>query len=286
MWCSCTLNSGEDACHIELYLHKNNGFQASIVIFGAMVYLRKFLLGLWNVWFYILAGFGVFLIFPFLLLCLTREKWYAGIFYAGRYFWSPLIMLGMGFWPVVKYKSPLDYNKQYMFVANHLSMIDIMMLFLSIRKPGVFVGKMELERIPLFATIYKRGAILVNRDSAASRKNVYIQAKRKLSIGFNMIIYPEGLVPEPDVFLAPFKNGAFSIAVEHQIPIVPITLPDCKKRFPFQFSYKYWVGKPGVVRANVHAPIETKGMTNADIPKLKETVYQFMTHALKEEGYK
>ena len=192
----------------------------------------------------------------------------------------------MGFIPVIKHKLDLDYGKQYMFVANHLSMIDIMMTFMAIRKPAVFVGKMELDRLPFFATIYKRAAILVNRDSISSRKNVYIQAKRKLELGFNMVIYPEGLVPEPEVFLAPFKNGAFSIAVEHQIPIVPITLPDCKKRFPFQFSYNFWVGKPGVVRANVHAPISTKGLTQKDIPELKEEVREFMRDALKKEGYK
>ncbi len=251
-----------------------------------MVYIRKALLGLWNIWFYILASVGLLLVFPFLLLCLTREKWYAGIFYAGRYFWSPFIMIGMGFIPVIKHKADIDYSKQYMFVANHLSMIDIMMVFMTIQKPAVFVGKMELDRLPLFATIYKRTAILVNRDSTSSRKEVYKQAKSKISLGFNMVIYPEGLVPEPEVFLAPFKNGAFSIAIEHQIPIVPITLPDCKKRFPFQFSYKYWIGKPGVVRANVHAPISTKGLTQEDMPALKEQIYQFMSEKLTEEGYK
>lgn len=251
-----------------------------------MLFIRKLILGLWNIWFYILAGVGFFLFFPFLLVCLTREKWYSGIYYVGRFFWSPFILLGMGFIPVIKHKAKIDYSKQYMFVANHLSMIDIMMVFMTVRKPGVFVGKMELDRIPIFASIYKRGAILVNRDSATSRKSVYKQAKRKLAIGFNMIIYPEGLVPEPNVFLAPFKNGAFSIAIEHQIPIVPITLPDCKKRFPFQFSQKYWVGKPGVVRANVHAPFSTKGLTQEDLPALKEKVHQFMSETLLKEGYK
>lgn len=251
-----------------------------------MVYLRVLLLGLWNIWFYILASLGVFLAFPFLMICLTKEKWYPGIYFIGRYFWSPIILLGMGFVPIVRYKTPLDYSKQYMFIANHLSMIDIMMVFMTVRKPGVFVGKMELDRIPVFATIYKRAAILVNRDSATSRKSVYLQAKRKLALGFNMLIYPEGLVPEPSVFLAPFKNGAFSLAIEHQIPIVPITLPDCKKRFPFQFSYKYWVGTPGLVRATVHPPFATAGMTKKDMPELMERVHGFMSEKLKEEGYR
>ena len=251
-----------------------------------MLYIRILLLWLWNAWFYILSTVAITLCFPLLLVCLLREKWYRGIYFLARYFWSPFILFGMGFIPLVRHKSKIDYNKQYVFVANHLSMIDIMMIFMTIKKPAVFIGKSELDRLPLFATIYKRAAILVDRDSASSRKSVYYQAKHKIKIGFNIMLYPEGLVPEPEVLLAPFKNGAFSLAIQHQIPIVPITLPDCKKRFPFQFSYKYWVGKPGIVRANVHAPIETTGMTKDDMPALKEKVHQFMTEQLVEEGYR
>ena len=267
-------------------MYKNNGFKPSIATFDDMLYIRIILLGLWNAWFYILSTVGITLCFPLLLICLLREKWYRGIYFFARYFWSPFILYGMGFIPLVRHKSKIDYNKQYVFIANHLSMIDIMMVFMTIKKPAVFIGKSELDRLPIFATIYKRAAILVDRDSASSRKSVYFQAKRKLDIGFNIMLYPEGLVPEPDVFLAPFKNGAFSLAIEHQIPIVPITLPDCKRRFPFQFSFKYWVGKPGIVRANVHASIETKGLTQKDIPELKEQVHEFMSEALKKEGYK
>jgi len=266
-------------------VYKNSGFKSSIPTFGVMHYIRIFLLALWNVWFYVLALVALVLCFPFLLVCLLREQWYQGIYFLGRYFWSPFILFGMGFIPIIRHKATIDYSKQYVFVANHLSMIDIMMLFVTIRKPSMFIGKAELKRLPLFATIYKRAAILVDRDSASSRKSVYFQAKRKLGLGINIVLYPEGLVPAPDVFLAPFKKGAFSLAIDHQIPIVPITLPDCKKRFPFQFSYKYWVGTPGTVRAHVHKPFETVGLTKADLPALMEKVYAFMENTLRSEGY-
>ena len=67
-----------------------------------------------------------------------------------------------------------------MFVANHLSMIDIMLVLMVVKNPFVFVGKRELEKIPLFNYIYRRAAILVDRESAKSRKNVYHRAQRKL----------------------------------------------------------------------------------------------------------
>ena len=76
-------------------------------------------------------------------------------------------------------KQSNNSGKQYVFVANHLSMIDIMIIFMTIKTPAVFIGKSDLDRLPIFATIYKRAAILVDRDSASSRKSVYYQAKHK-----------------------------------------------------------------------------------------------------------
>ncbi len=191
----------------------------------------------------------------------------------------------MGFWPRIRLLQKLEKGKNYMFIANHLSMIDIMLVFMAVRSPFLFVGKQELEEIPIFNYIYRRAAILVNRENAKSRKNVYSDAKRKLKMGYSICIYPEGLVPPPDVYLAPFKNGAFSLAIQYQMPIVPITLPDCKKRFPFQFGHKYWLGSPGVARATVHPAIETTGLTSNDLSKLKENTYQFFRKQLKKEGY-
>ena len=104
-------------------------------------------------------------------------------------------------------------------------------------------------------------------------------------MGYSICIYPEGLVPHPDVYLAPFKNGAFSLAIQHQMPIVPITLPDCKKRFPFQFGHKYWSGSPWGCPRNYHPAIETTGLTTNDLPKLKEKTFAFFREQLRKEGY-
>lgn len=248
-------------------------------------FAKKIIYGLWNVWFYILAGIGVFICFPLLLIFLQREQWYRHVFWLARWVWSPIILYGMGFWPRFKQFQTLEKGKNYMFVANHLSMIDIMLVLMAVRNPFVFVGKRELEEIPIFNYIYRRAAILVDRESAKSRKNVYHRAQRKLDLGYSVCIYPEGLVPQPDVYLAPFKNGAFSLAIQYQMPIVPITLPDCKKRFPFQFGHKYWSGSPGVVRAIVHPAIETTGLTTNDLPKLKEKTFMFFREQLRKEGY-
>ena len=70
-------------------------------------------------------------------------------------------------------------------------------------------------------------------------------------------------------FLQDFKNGAFSLAIQFQIPIAPMSFYDCERKFPYFFAYNYFVGSPGKLRANVHDFIETKGMTQEHIPSLK-----------------
>ena len=110
-----------------------------------MLKLKIFFIALWNIWFYFLAGFGVILLFPVLLIAVSREKWYPALFYLAKYLWSPIITFGMGFIPKIGISPDVDFSKKYVFVANHLSMIDIMLVLIAIPKPFVFVGKIELK---------------------------------------------------------------------------------------------------------------------------------------------
>ena len=149
---------------------------------------KKIIYGLWNVWFYVLAGIGVVLCFPLLVIFLQKDRWYRYVFWLGRWVWSPIILYGMGFWPKFTRHQTLEKGKNYMFVANHLSMIDIMMMMMAVRNPFVFVGKRELEEIPVFNYIYRRAAIMVDRDNYDSRKNVYHRAQKKLDMGYSVCI--------------------------------------------------------------------------------------------------
>ena len=78
----------------------------------------------------------------------------------------------MGMFPKIERKIQLPNESPYIFVANHVSMIDIMLMVSSIRShPLVFIGKKELEKIPFFGYIYKKTMILVDRSSDESKKN-------------------------------------------------------------------------------------------------------------------
>ena len=238
--------------------------------------IKVFLIAVWNVWFYILGFIGIVISLPFLLIFSIKESYYPYFYWVARNIWSNIIMYGMGFYPEINFKQHIIKDKSYMLVSNHKSMIDIMLMLYLSKDPIVFVGKKELEKIPLFGYFYRRVCILVDRSSPESRKEVYTKAIKRLDTGTSVCIFPEGGVPDPSVILDKFKNGAFSLAIQFQIPIVPITFLDCEKKFPYFFAYNHFYGSPGKLRANVHEFIETKGLNQENKEFLKEKVYDIM----------
>ena len=222
---------------------------------------------LYRIWFYILVAIPIIVMFPLLIISISREEWYPYFFRLAR-IWSKFILIGMGFgYKITKEEIP-DSKKSYMFVANHTSMADIMLMLVASKNPFVFVGKKELAKIPLFGFFYKRTCILVDRNSAKSRQAVFLRAQRLLKQGLSICIFPEGGVPEEHILLDTFKDGAFRLAINHQIPIVPITFYDNKKRF----SYTFFSGGPGKMRAKIHKFLKTEGLTVEDTKPLNEKV--------------
>ncbi|RED48894.1 lysophospholipid acyltransferase family protein [Seonamhaeicola aphaedonensis] len=220
---------------------------------------------LYRIWFYVLVTIPIIVLFPVLLVSISRESWYPFFFKLAR-FWAKFILSGMGFRCVfLKEQSP-EKGNSYMFIANHTSMIDIMLMLVSIKNPFVFVGKKELAKIPLFGFFYKRTCILVDRSSAKSRQAVFIRAQKRLQSGLSICIFPEGGVPEEHLDLDEFKDGAFRLAINHQIPIVPITFADNKKRF----SYTLFSGGPGILRVKIHKFLLTEGLRIEDTKRLNE----------------
>ncbi|REG89272.1 lysophospholipid acyltransferase family protein [Winogradskyella sediminis] len=218
---------------------------------------------LYRVWFYILVAIPIIVLFPLLIISISREEWYRYFFMLAR-IWSKFILIGMGFgYKIIREETP-DPDKSYMFVANHSSMADIMLMLVAVKNPFVFVGKQELAKIPLFGFFYKRTCILVDRSSPKSRQAVFLRAQRRLNQGVSICIFPEGGVPEEHILLDEFKDGAFRLAINHQIPVVPITFYDNKKRF----SYTFFSGSPGRMRAKILPFVSTIGLTSTDTKAL------------------
>jgi len=183
----------------------------------------------------------------------------------------------MGLPTKIEYLQKPERNKSYMFIGNHTSMLDIMLMLVTVKNPFVFVGKAELAKIPLFGFFYKRTCILVDRSSAKSRQAVFLRAQRRLKQGLSICIFPEGLVPEEHIILDEFKDGAFRLAINHKTPIVPITFADNKKRF----SYTFFSGGPGKMRVKIYKFLETENLTVNDTKSLNSKARMIILNQLK-----
>jgi 1-acyl-sn-glycerol-3-phosphate acyltransferase len=222
---------------------------------------------------------SLLLFFPFLLMFSFKEKHYH-LFWNFARMLSKTLIYGMGFRLEFKSNQNIDPSKSYMYCPNHASFLDPFVLIALSKKPIVFVGKKELSKIPIFGFLYKRTVIMVDRSSFKSRKAVFEIAKKRLQNGVSMAIFPEGLVPTEDIVLAPFKKGAFSLAIEFQIPIIPQVYYDCK-RF---FSWDFLKGRPGVLRVHQHDFIETKGMSvHQDMDALKNKTFHILYNDLESD---
>ncbi|MDB2606446.1 1-acyl-sn-glycerol-3-phosphate acyltransferase [Zobellia sp.] len=231
--------------------------------------LKKIGYTLYRIWFYILVAFPILVLFPFLLISTLSEKWYSCFFWMARNLWATPILLGMGCPPKIIWEQKIEKGKSYMLVANHTSMLDIMLMLYISKNPFVFVGKKELAKIPLFGYFFKRVCIMVDRGDAKSRTAVYRRAQKRLGQGLSICIFPEGGVPDDEaVLLDNFKDGAFRMAIAHKIPIVPMTFYDNKKRFSFSF----FSGGPGRIRAKVHQFFETETLSEENKVGLKEEI--------------
>ncbi|MGB0838358.1 MAG: lysophospholipid acyltransferase family protein [Flavobacteriaceae bacterium] len=199
---------------------------------------------LWRSWFVLWAALVTIILFPAFFILLLKDSWYPLFFKVGKV-WAFLLLFGMGFSAIKQGTYEYPKRKNYIYIANHTSVLDIMMMILLCKKPIVFVGKKELAKIPVFGFLYKKTCVLVDRSSHSSRKAVFDGVNKKIEEGKSICIFPEGLVPDDEsVVLSPFKVGAFKMAEDHQIDIAPVVFYNMKKHFSFTF----FSGSPGILK--------------------------------------
>jgi 1-acyl-sn-glycerol-3-phosphate acyltransferase len=187
------------------------------------------------------------------------------------------------FMPPRKMNKPEHSDQNFVAVLNHQSYIDSVILFPAV--PGYFrpLGKIEMTKIPLFGFVYRQIVLLVDRSSAHSRALSMKLMTRALRRECNVAIFPEGTFNETDVPVIKFYDGAFRMAIAAQQPILPILLPDTADRWQWT---AWWKFSPGKNRIFYLPMVSTKGLTQDDLPELRERVRQMMGEALVELGVK
>ena len=175
-----------------------------------------------------------------------------------------------------------DPGKQYVFVANHISYLDIPVILLVVRQRAFRVlGKVEMRRIPIFGYIYSRAVVMVDRSSPDQRSKSARELIGVLRQGISVFIFPEGTFNETDRPLKAFYDGAFRIAIETQTSIKPVLFLDTYERMHYSSIFSL---NPGRLRTVFLPEVSVEGMTMEDLPVLKEQVFRMMEMALEERG--
>jgi 1-acyl-sn-glycerol-3-phosphate acyltransferase len=171
-----------------------------------------------------------------------------------------------------------DKQKQYIFVANHISYLDAPIIVMTIRQHVRVLGKAEISKVPLFGFIYRNAIVTVDRTNAEHRAKSVRILKSVIKKGISIFIFPEGTFNETHQPVKDFFDGAFRIAIETQTPIKPVLFLDAYDRLHYKSIFSL---NPGRSRSVFLEEIPVAGLTSQDVPALKQKVYAIMEQKLR-----
>lgn len=197
--------------------------------------------------------------------------------------WAYTSSLLSGFIYRFEYEEPIDWSKTYIICANHTSNLDISAMCVLVNTNCCFMGKEELKDGLVTSLFFKSVDVAVNRDSKMSSFRAFKQVSEKLKNGITLIIFPEGKISDDyPPTLHEFKNGPFRLAIEHQIPIIPVSSSDIWEKL-WDDGTKYGT-KPGICNFYVHKPVPTTNLTVADADALRDEVYDIISKKIGTGG--
>lgn len=192
--------------------------------------------------------------------------------------WARMFMLATGVDLEVRGRR-MERGRSFVFVSNHASALDIPVHFLATGVPIRFLTKKELFRVPVLGFLLRSlSFIKVDRQArAAALDDVNSQVRDAIELDLSLMIYPEGTRTTTGE-LGTFKKGAFRIAIDHGMPVVPMAVLGTGDLWP-PGSKIIW---DGTVLAMVGEPIETAHLTRADVEALRDEVHAWVAKTLEQ----
>ena len=176
--------------------------------------------------------------------------------------WNVHLLFFCGVRLAVRGEGKLKPNGRYVFFANHQSALDIPVIYTGIRRPICFIAKKELFRIPIFGWgLSMVGHVKIDRSSPRKARlslarGIAHLRKHRLSL----VLFPEG-TRSADGRLGEFKQGAFSLAIEAGVPVVPVAIIGSRERL----VKKSLMVNPGTIHLDIGNPIDPKGMDKSEL---------------------
>lgn len=246
-----------------------------------MRYIYKIPRVIYSIYAFLVFTSFLLLIFPLVVIASFFGKIWGGNFiYKLCHIWTDYFCLLTGIFHRNIFEVPHDRSRQYVFVFNHISYMDIPVLLKSIRWQHIrILGKAEMGKIPLFGLIYRSAVVMVERGKAEKRARSVMQLKSVLSKGISIVIAPEGTFNLSHKPLKDFYDGAFKVAIETQTPIKPMLFLDTYDRMHYNSIFSL---TPGRSRTVFLEEIPVAGLTLNDVDQLKQQVYGIMESKLIE----
>ncbi|MCX7678870.1 MAG: 1-acyl-sn-glycerol-3-phosphate acyltransferase [Spirochaetes bacterium] len=189
------------------------------------------------------------------------------VHYIGK-FWSRLNLLFSGVRVKVEGRENIEPGKPYVVMSNHQSHYDVWALIGYLPLQLRWVMKKELRKIPIFGLGCERmGHIYIDRKNPEQSHKELEIARKKFEAGASVVFFPEG-TRSPDGNLLPFKKGGFVMALQHGLPILPITVNGSRKILP-KGSLMLM---PGKIDITIHPPVPTSGFSLETKEALMEKV--------------
>jgi len=232
----------------------------------------KILVKLYTLWVLIVFTVFMILLLPGIMIPLLLGPRFSRIGYFFLWLWSWIFSMLTFIRYDLRGRENIQRKTSYIYVSNHTSFLDIPGIRLLI--PGEFrpIAKKELLKIPVFGFIVKAATVVVDRSNAQSRKQSIEKLRDILQGGISILVFAEGTQNRTTEVLQPFKDGAFRIAIDTQLPIIPLVVIGAGPLMP---PGKMDI-KPGNIKVVAGEPISVDGLTTDDVQTLKQKTFDTM----------
>lgn len=181
--------------------------------------------------------------------------------------WARTTLRGFGMQVRVTQHAPLDPKQPYIFVSNHQNSLDILVEAGFVPVPFGFLAKTELRSVPFLGQVLKTFCVFVDRSTPRKALESLKQGGEIIQAGHSILVYPEGERTWSNEMVE-WMRGAFDLAINAGVPIVPVTLVDNYRLL----DERCYIGTVGCLHCIIHPPFSLEGKSRKDIPQIMEQV--------------
>lgn len=210
--------------------------------------------------FALLLVIAVFLYIPVRLFVPYKRQiaWVYGINKVIMTVWSPLT----GNLFLSRNAQKADRSKTYIVIMNHQNIMDMFAAARLLKIPGKPLVKKELLHIPILGWLFAMAAVSVSREDRASRNASYRAMLTELKRGISILVFPEGTRNSTDRPLIEFRDGAFRMALETGVPILPVVVMNTRQK---SVARTAWF-RPGKVFLHYLDPVDPAEFSEREEP--------------------